>query len=104
MRPGPPAASYRSVASDPAGPAPRPARALIDVGNQTQGAIVRLNLGSFRPYLVTHPRHVQHVLRDRADNVERAGDGLFWRLVKRLFGEGIGEGQIWSASRRMLAS
>lgn len=80
-----------------------PARALIDVGNQTQGAIVRLNLGSFRPYLVTHPRHVQHVLRDRADNYERAGDGLFWRPVKRLFGEGIlGEGQIWSASRRML--
>ncbi|MGR6320935.1 cytochrome P450 [Micromonospora soli] len=80
-----------------------PARALIDVGNRTGGAVVRLNLGSFRPYLVTHPRHVQHVLRDRADNYERAGDGLFWRPVKRLFGEGIlGEGQIWSASRRML--
>ncbi|SCF34343.1 Cytochrome P450 [Micromonospora chaiyaphumensis] len=80
-----------------------PARALIDVGNRTGGALVRLNLGSFRPYLVTHPRHVQHVLRDRAENYERAGDGLFWRPVKRLFGEGIlGEGQIWSASRRML--
>jgi len=80
-----------------------PARALIDVGNRTQGSLVRINLGSFRPYLVTHPRHVQHVLRDRAENYERAGDGLFWRPVKRLFGEGIlGEGQIWSASRRML--
>ncbi|MDZ5444092.1 cytochrome P450 [Micromonospora sp. 4G57] len=80
-----------------------PARALIDAGNRTGGAVVRLNLGSFRPYLVTHPRHVQHVLRDRAENYERAGDGLFWRPVKRLFGEGIlGEGQIWSASRRML--
>ncbi|WP_319462188.1 cytochrome P450 [Micromonospora sp. RTP1Z1] len=80
-----------------------PARALIDVGNRTGGGVVRLNLGSFRPYLVTHPRHVQHVLRDRADNYERAGDGLFWRPIKRLFGEGIlGEGQIWSASRRML--
>ncbi|MDG4799797.1 cytochrome P450 [Micromonospora sp. WMMD980] len=80
-----------------------PARALIDIGNRTGGDLVRLNLGSFRPYLVTHPRHVQYVLRDRADNYERAGDGLFWRPVKRLFGEGIlGEGQIWSASRRML--
>ncbi len=80
-----------------------PARALIDIGNRTEGELVRLNLGSFRPYLVTHPKHVQHVLRDRADNYERAGDGLFWRPVKRLFGEGIlGEGQIWSASRRML--
>ncbi|MEV1329933.1 cytochrome P450 [Micromonospora costi] len=80
-----------------------PARALIAVGNRTGGELVRLNLGSFRPYLVTHPRHVQHVLRERADNYERAGDGLFWRPVKRLFGEGIlGEGQIWSASRKML--
>ncbi len=80
-----------------------PARALVDVGNRTGGAVVRLNLGSFRPYLVTHPRHVQHVLRDRAENYERAGDGLFWRPIKRLFGEGIlGEGQIWSASRKML--
>ncbi|MEV6370605.1 cytochrome P450 [Micromonospora musae] len=80
-----------------------PARALIAVGNRTGGELIRLNLGSFRPYLVTHPRHVQHVLRDRSENYERAGDGLFWRPVKRLFGEGIlGEGQIWSASRRML--
>ncbi|MGK5741718.1 cytochrome P450 [Micromonospora sp. URMC 103] len=80
-----------------------PARALIEVGNRTGGELIRLNLGSFRPYLVTHPRHVQHVLRERAANYERAGDGLFWRPVKRLFGEGIlGEGQIWSASRRTL--
>ncbi|BCL12765.1 cytochrome P450 [Micromonospora sagamiensis] len=80
-----------------------PARALIDAGNRTGGNLARINLGSFRPYLVTHPEHVQHVLRERAENYERAGDGLFWRPVKRLFGEGIlGEGQIWSASRRML--
>ncbi|MEV0329908.1 cytochrome P450 [Micromonospora echinospora] len=80
-----------------------PARALIDAGNRTGGRLARINLGSFRPYLVTHPDHVQHVLRERAENYERAGDGLFWRPVKRLFGEGIlGEGQIWSASRRML--
>lgn len=80
-----------------------PARTLIDAGERGGGDILRLHLGTFRPYLVTHPRHVQHVLRERADNYERAGDGLFWRPVKRLFGEGIlGEGQIWSASRRTL--
>ncbi|MER7444205.1 hypothetical protein [Micromonospora avicenniae] len=56
-----------------------------------------------RPYLVTHPRHVQHVLRERSENYERAGDGLFWRPVKRLFGEGnLSERQIWSASQKML--
>ncbi|MGW0433540.1 cytochrome P450 [Micromonospora sp. NPDC003197] len=80
-----------------------PMKALVDYGNQSGGDIVRVNIGSFRPHLVTHPRHVQRILRDNAANYTRSGDGLFWRPVKRLFGEGIlGEGQIWEASRRML--
>ncbi|GAB2949441.1 cytochrome P450 [Micromonospora polyrhachis] len=80
-----------------------PMKALVEYGNQSGGEIVRVNIGSFRPHLVTHPRHVQRILRDNAGNYTRSGDGLFWRPVKRLFGEGIlGEGQIWEASRRML--
>ncbi|MEU4678256.1 hypothetical protein [Micromonospora sp. NPDC023737] len=68
------------------------------------GELVRINLGSFRPYLVTHPRHVQHVPRERSENYERADDGLSWRAVERQFGEGIlGEGrQIGSARRKVL--
>jgi cytochrome P450 len=80
-----------------------PVRGLVAAGNRSGGEVVRVNVGSFRPYLITHPAHVQRVLRENAANYERAGDGLFWRPVKRLFGEGIlGEGQIWSASRKML--
>jgi cytochrome P450 len=80
-----------------------PVSGLVEAGNRSGGEIVRVNVGSFRPYLVTHPEHVQRILRENAANYERAGDGLFWRPIKRLFGEGIlGEGQIWSASRRML--
>jgi cytochrome P450 len=80
-----------------------PLTALVDFGTQADGEVVRLNVGSFRPYLVTNPVHVQHILRDKAANYERAGDGLFWRPIRRLFGEGIlGEGQIWGASRRIL--
>jgi cytochrome P450 len=80
-----------------------PVRGLVEAGNRSKGEIVRVNLGSFRPYLVTHPEHVQRILRENSANYERAGDGLFWRPIRRLFGEGIlGEGQIWSASRTML--
>jgi cytochrome P450 len=80
-----------------------PLGALIDFGNQSNGEIIRVNIGSFRPYLVTEPAHVQLILKDRAANYARAGDGLFWRPIRRLFGEGIlGEGMIWSASRKML--
>jgi enediyne biosynthesis protein E7 len=80
-----------------------PVRGLVAAGNRSGGEIVRVNVGSFRPYLITHPGHVQRVLRENAANYERAGDGLFWRPIRRLFGEGIlGEGQIWSASRKML--
>ncbi|SIQ36166.1 hypothetical protein SAMN05444858_102101 [Micromonospora avicenniae] len=75
-----------------------PARALIAVGDRTGGELVRINLGSFRPYLVTHPRHVRHVPCERSESYERADDGLSWRPVERLFGEG----QIGSASRKML--
>src|ERR1041384_6405069 len=80
-----------------------PASAVVELGNRSAGRVSQLTLGSFRAYLVTDPAHVQHVLRDRAENYERAGDGMFWRPLNRLFGEGIlGDGQVWSASRRTL--
>ncbi|NBE83575.1 cytochrome P450 [Micromonospora rubida] len=80
-----------------------PARALIGFGERADGEVVRLNLGAFRPYLVTDPAHVQQVLGDRADNFGRAGDGAFWGPLRRLFGDGIlGDGPVWSDSRRIL--
>ncbi|MFF0720732.1 cytochrome P450 [Micromonospora sp. NPDC003816] len=80
-----------------------PASALVEFGERSAGEVVRLNLGSLRPYLVTHPEHLQRVLRERSDNYVRAGDGLQWRPLKRLFGEGIlSDGEYWADSRQIL--
>ncbi|MEU6963092.1 cytochrome P450 [Streptomyces chrestomyceticus] len=67
-------------------------------GRQAQGALTRLDLGTFRPFLVTHPDHLRHVLRDRADNYRRGT--AMWKAMGRLTGLGIaGEGPRWRASR-----
>lgn len=80
-----------------------PLGALVAFGNQAGGDVVRLNLGSFRPFLVTSPAHVQRILRDNAPNYVRAGKGVLWGSIKRLFGEGImSDGQVWQASRKTL--
>ncbi|WP_241833089.1 cytochrome P450 [Streptomyces caatingaensis] len=71
------------------------------VGRQAQGAVVRLELGPFRPLLVTHPDHVRHVLRDAAENYVRGA--AMWDALGRLTGRGIaGEGPEWLASRDVL--
>ncbi|MGK5543174.1 cytochrome P450 [Streptomyces sp. URMC 127] len=67
-------------------------------GQQAQGAPARLDLGAFRPLLVTHPDHVRHVLRDRGENYRRGA--MMWKPLGRLTGLGIaGEGPRWQASR-----
>ncbi|MFV8127740.1 cytochrome P450 [Streptomyces syringium] len=71
------------------------------VGRRAQGAVVRLGLGPFRPLLVTHPDHVRHVLRDRAENYVRGA--AMWDALGPLTGRGIaGEGPGWLASRDIL--
>ncbi|WP_245719199.1 cytochrome P450 [Micromonospora rhizosphaerae] len=80
-----------------------PARALVEFGERSRGEVVRLNFGSFRPYLVTRPEHLQQVLREKSGNYVRAGDGLQWRPLQRLFGQGIlSDGEPWSNSRQVL--
>lgn len=86
-----------------AGLARDPLGALVDFADQAGGDVVRLSLGPFRPYLVSDPAHVQHILRDNAANYVRDGNGMLWRPVKRLFGEGVlADGPVWAASRRTL--
>lgn len=73
---------------------------LVAVADSAEGEIVRLNLGTIRPYLVTEPAHVQHVLRDNEANYTRGGNSMLWRPVRRLTGEGIlSDGPQWQASR-----
>ena len=78
-----------------------PLIALEEIARRSGGDVVRLNLGLFRPYLITHPDHVQHVLRDNAANYVR--EGMFWKPLRRLFGSGIlVDGPTWEPSRRRI--
>ncbi len=78
-----------------------PLPAFERIGVASGGAVVRLDLGLFRPFLVTRPEQVQHVLVDRADNYLRGE--MLWRPVRRLIGSGLGsEGETHAASRGML--
>ncbi|MEJ3744501.1 cytochrome P450 [Actinomycetes bacterium KLBMP 9797] len=79
-----------------------PYTVLEEVGRQANGAVAQLDLGLFRPYLLSHPDHVQHVLRDNAKNYVRGG--RFWRPLHHLFGDGIlaEDGASWEWSRRTL--
>jgi cytochrome P450 len=78
-----------------------PLGALEGIGRRAGGAVVRLNLGAVRPFLFTHPDHVQRVLRERPEQYAR--EGMLWKPLRRLEGYGIaGEGPRWQDSRRLL--
>ncbi|MFI7047848.1 cytochrome P450 [Streptosporangium sandarakinum] len=78
-----------------------PAVALAGIARESGGEVVRLGLGPFRPYLVSHPDHVQQVMRLEWTNYQRMG--MFWRPLERLFGHSImGDGEQWSISRKIL--
>lgn len=74
-----------------------PLKAFEQIGRESNGEITRVNLGVSRPYLVTHPAHVQHVLRDNAANYPR--EGMMWKPLTRLVGEIAGEGPEWALNR-----
>ncbi|MFC6898830.1 cytochrome P450 [Nonomuraea dietziae] len=78
-----------------------PVTELAKMGTETGGRIVRLDIGPFRPYLVSHPDHVQQVLKTDWSNFVR--EGMFWRPLQRVIGRSIlGEGEGWESSRRIL--
>ncbi|MEV4838057.1 cytochrome P450 [Nonomuraea sp. NPDC049486] len=78
-----------------------PVNALEEASVQAGGELVRLHMGPFRPYLVTHPDHVQHVLTQNQTNFVR--EGMFWDPLAPLLGEGIlSDGETWAESRRIL--
>jgi cytochrome P450 len=80
-----------------------PLGGLERIARDSDGAIVRLGLGLVRPYLVTHPDHVQQVLRD--PNSRYARDGMLWKPLRRLNGNGIaGDGPAWAESRALFQS
>ncbi|GAB1820976.1 cytochrome P450 [Herbidospora sp. RD11066] len=78
-----------------------PLEGLADVARDARGEIVRLDVGPFRPYLLSHPDHLQHALR--GDWTSYLRQGMFWKPVGRLLGDSvISEGPGWAASRAVL--
>ncbi|GES02772.1 cytochrome P450 [Acrocarpospora corrugata] len=74
---------------------------LAEIGMASGGEIVRLDLGAFRPYLISHPDHVQHVMKGNWSNYLR--EGMFWKPLERLLGHSIlSEGPGWESSRKIL--
>ncbi|MBA9007577.1 cytochrome P450 [Thermomonospora cellulosilytica] len=78
-----------------------PLEEVLRIARTADGEVVRLDLGASRPFLVTHPDHVQQVLRRESDNFLRIG--TFWQPLHGLFGDGImSEGEPWERSKRVL--
>ncbi|WP_169808766.1 cytochrome P450 [Microtetraspora niveoalba] len=78
-----------------------PILAFEEAGQAANGELVRLNMGPFKPYLVTHPEHVQHILRLNWSNYVR--EGMFWDPLKPLIGDSIlSDGEGWQESRKIL--
>lgn len=78
-----------------------PLRELLRISAAAGGEVARLDLGASHPYLVTHPDHVQQVLRKDSQNFVR--DGTFWQPLHGLFGDSImSEYDEWELSKRIL--
>ena len=79
-----------------------PLKGFEEIGRRSGGRVARLNLGMFRPYLVTHPDHVQYVLSDNAANYRR--EGPMWETLSRLVGEPSGADPYWWMKRNAFQS
>ncbi|HEX6470529.1 MAG TPA: cytochrome P450 [Streptosporangiaceae bacterium] len=78
-----------------------PLSELERMARMADGRIFRLDLGASRPLVLTHPDHVQQVLRRRSQDYPRAG--VFWRPLRSLMGDSIlAEGPEWELSKRVL--
>lgn len=67
-----------------------------------QGDIFRLDLGVTDAVVLSHPRHVQTILRDKVRNYRKGGN--MWASVRSMFGNGlvVSEGDFWLRQRRMM--
>jgi cytochrome P450 len=78
-----------------------PLQELQRMGAAADGEIFRLDLGASRPWVITHPDHVQQVLRRESQNFLR--EGVFWRPLRALMGDSIlAEREEWEFSKRVL--
>lgn len=66
------------------------------------GDVYALDFGFIKFIFLNHPRHAQHVLRDRA-SIYGKGGGL-WESLRTLLGNGLvlSDGELWKRQRRMI--
>jgi len=69
---------------------------------ETYGDIYNLNLGISKMLIVNHPRQMQHILVDNAQNYRKGG--AMWDAVRAMLGNGlvVSEGSFWLRQRRMM--
>ena len=69
---------------------------------ETYGDIYNLNLGISKMLIVNHPRHLQRILVDNAQNYRKGG--AMWDAVRAMLGNGlvVSEGSFWMRQRRMM--
>lgn len=74
-----------------------PLTAVEEISRRSAGEVVRVNMGGFRPYLITRPDHVQHVLESNAQNYKR--EGWLWKPLGRLIGDVPYADPLWGLKR-----
>src|SRR6266498_1544434 len=69
---------------------------------ETYGDMYRLNLGLTNVVMLNHPRQIQHVFVDHAQNYRKGGP--MWDAIRVLLGNGlvVSEGEFWRRQRRMM--
>lgn len=74
----------------------------LDEARRRHGDIYALDLGPASAVVLNHPRHAQHVLRDRAANYRKGG--AMWDAIRTVLGNGlfVSEGDFWLRQRRMM--
>jgi cytochrome P450 len=68
----------------------------------TYGDLYNLNLGLSKMLIVNHPRQVQHIFVDNAQNYRKGG--AMWDAIRAMLGNGlvVSEGGFWLRQRRMM--
>lgn len=76
--------------------------AFLEAARERHGDIYSLDLGPLRAIVLNHPRHAQHVLRDRAASYRKGG--AVWDTLRTILGNGlvVSEGDFWLRQRRMM--
>ncbi|REG22846.1 cytochrome P450 [Archangium gephyra] len=74
----------------------------LEAARQRHGDIYTLDLGFTDAIILSHPRHVQHVLVDHARKYFKGG--ALWESMRTFLGNGlpVSEGDFWKRQRRMI--